>query len=519
MVLKSRAEGVRRRALLRAAGALALPGIAAPAVADGMASPASTDEFSEVARWSIPGYDDRWGAIWRYARTLHDVTVVDEYAYCAFWEAGTWILDVSDPTSPEFVGRAGHYSLEELEELTADVSRQRARLEAPGNAHYAHAEGGRLAVGAEGWDDPYTDARGPGGIRLYDVSDPSDPEEVSAIPPPRAENEARPGTWVTAHNFELRDDRLYSSWYQGGVKVHDVSDPSNPELLAWWRDPSVARFWTAQVAAGGTFVASSYDRGETEGRLYVFPDRPGRQPDPPSLVDRPPTRTPTSTPENGTTPGPTTTPNPTPPAEEPFEPLGSVAVEGAAEAVVGPDGETVYVAATDGFVVVDVSDPTNPTVLAERRGLLADHPDGPLEAVLDVAVDGDRLLVPAPARRGSPKGLLLYDVSDPADPRRVDGFHEFPSRIHNADLADGYAFLTANELPDQPMAVVEVPSDGEATPTATSGGTTTTGRTGTPPAGDGTNSGDGRSVPGFGALAALAGLGVGAYRYLRDGTG
>ncbi|MFC7231105.1 hypothetical protein ACFQMM_06225 [Saliphagus sp. GCM10025308] len=50
-------------------------------------------------------------------------------------------------------------------------------------------------------------------------------------------------------------------------------------------------------------------------------------------------------------------------AQESYEPLGSVPVDGACEVVVGDDQETAYLATVDGFATVDVSDPADPQVL------------------------------------------------------------------------------------------------------------------------------------------------------------
>ncbi|MDZ7701668.1 MAG: hypothetical protein U5J98_06145 [Halobacteriales archaeon] len=89
-----------------------------------------------------------------------------------------------------------------------------------------------------------------------------------------------------------------------------------------------------------------------------------------------------------------------------YGPLGEVEVAGAAEAVMGDDGRTAYLAATSGFATVDVSDPASPTVLAERRDLLEDRADGPMAGIIDIKVDGDRLVVPGrgtrPAARSPP---------------------------------------------------------------------------------------------------------------------
>jgi hypothetical protein len=276
----------------------------------------SADPIEEVGRWSpldadvdVPG----WADLPSVPGTIHDLYVQDDTAYCAYWDAGTWLVDVSERSSPSFVGHAGAYSLEELVELSEDGTRF-ARLfgEAPGNDHYVtvNEDASLMAVGGEGWDNPDTEVSGPGGIRLYDVTDPTNPREVSRIDPPAAADTTRSGTWVTSHNFDLRDGRLYSSWYQGGVKIHDLSDPTTPRQMAWWRDPETARFWTARSAViDDFFIASSYDLGTTEGGLYTFPDRAGEQPDPPSLTaSEAETGATTTAAENPTTDETTTTP-------------------------------------------------------------------------------------------------------------------------------------------------------------------------------------------------------------------
>ena len=120
-----------------------------------------------------------------------------------------------------------------------------------------------------------------------DVSDATNPTRLSTIAPPKSPG-AYAGTWTTSHNFDIAGDRLFSSWYQGGVKIHDISDPANPEELAWWRRPDEASFWTAKRVSDSVFLASSMGRRSNgRGGLYTFPieevtDRP--QKDPPSLT-------------------------------------------------------------------------------------------------------------------------------------------------------------------------------------------------------------------------------------------
>lgn len=229
-----------------------------------------------VGRWSLLEHDPDWEDVYWFARYLHDVYVHDDVAYLPFWDAGTYLLDVSDPEDPTYVSHVGDADPEET--LARDA--REAQFGLPGNDHYAAVDetGDLLAVGREAWATE-DDSGGPGGIDLYDASDPGQPDWLASIDPPRADDETyRGGQWTTAHNFELRDDRLYSAWYRGGVAVHDVSDPASPVERARWRDFETAAFWTARVAErGSTVVASStplVPNASTEGALYTFPADP-----------------------------------------------------------------------------------------------------------------------------------------------------------------------------------------------------------------------------------------------------
>ena len=284
----------------------------------------SGDEPEEVGRWSILDHDEAWGEVDWFLRVLHDVWVQDGIAYLAQWDAGTWIVDVSDPANPEFVSNIRADRREALAQLDEQEAINTEAIEPPGNDHYTQVseDGTLLAIGMESWDRGSTeDVGGPSGIELWDISDPGSPERRSRIEPPPTLEPTIGGVWTTSHNFELAGDRLYSAWYQGGVKIFDVSDPANPEELIWWRDPEQAAFWTARLAIPSTgeddgfFVASSYgvSNGIEEG-LFTFPDRAGQQADPPSLTDTEEagatangTGTPTGTPVGAARPGETAT--------------------------------------------------------------------------------------------------------------------------------------------------------------------------------------------------------------------
>ncbi|WP_439028508.1 LVIVD repeat-containing protein [Haloarchaeobius sp. DT45] len=271
----------------------------------------SSAPFERLATWT-PG---DWKAEWEEIppnTVLHDLYVQNGTAYCAYWDAGVFILDVSDPANPSFVGRKGDYTRDELDDLS------RAKyLEPLGNDHYVtvNDDASIMVEGGESWDtNPDDDEGGPSGLELFDISDPANPQKLSAIEPPNSvSNTYRNGTWTTAHNFELSGDRLYTGWYQGGVTVHDVSDPTTPERIAWWAAPDSYAFWTARTAVDGEFfVASGHEVGgvRSEG-LVTFPDSAGEMAEVPTDVwwgdDRPATATPTATATVRSEPTPTPT--------------------------------------------------------------------------------------------------------------------------------------------------------------------------------------------------------------------
>ncbi|MFC7197361.1 hypothetical protein ACFQL4_26485 [Halosimplex aquaticum] len=168
---------------------------------------------------------------------------------------------------------------------------------------------------------------------------------------------------------------------------------------------------------------------------------------------------------NATTATGTSTPTPTPTeaAATPtsgYEPLGSVAVEDATEAVTTTDGETAFVAALDGFAAVDLADPADPTVLAEKRDISPPGTTQVMTGIQDVKYDDGRLLVAGPANYDPDgfHGIALYDVSDPASPELLRAYQTaYP--IHNCDLSGGYAYLTGNNRDDNPLVVVDVDRD------------------------------------------------------------
>lgn len=238
----------------------------------------------ELGRWSVVSQDERWRDAEFVNWPLHDVSARDGVAILAQWDAGTWMLDVEDPADPQLVARVRGEDAGEYAGMSSDRAFEAGR-QPPGNDHFAAAndDGTIVGISVEAWDvDPPEDDVRPGAVHLYDVGDPSSPSKLSEIPAPKSSDESFEGVWTTSHNFEFRGDRLFTSWYRGGVKVHDVSDPTDPTQIAHWRNSRTTSFWTAQYATEEFFVASSRKdpRQSTEtsnltdgpgAALYTFP--------------------------------------------------------------------------------------------------------------------------------------------------------------------------------------------------------------------------------------------------------
>jgi len=232
----------------------------------------SGDDPTEAGRWSLLDDDDAWADVPAFLRAIHDIYVQDGRAYLAHWDAGTWIVDVSDPSAMSAVSRVRGRSIEDLASIDNPIAEY---TELPGNDHYVTVDESAdlLAVGAEAWDVETTgEVGGPGGIELYDISIPTDPQQLATIEAPRTPEPTTAGIWTTAHNFDFQNDRLYASWYRGGVSVHDVSDPAAPEEMVFWEDRDRASFFTA-MATDDCVVASSISsrNADTTTGLFTFP--------------------------------------------------------------------------------------------------------------------------------------------------------------------------------------------------------------------------------------------------------
>ncbi|MFQ5968536.1 MAG: LVIVD repeat-containing protein, partial [Acidimicrobiia bacterium] len=155
-----------------------------------------------VGRWELrPGEQNKY---------LHDIWVKDGLAYVSYWDDGLVILDVGaglkggTPHEPKFVSLYKY---------------------PVGNTHVAFRYRDYVFVGDEFLTCPDC-INGPRGyIHVIDVSDIDAPNEVARFEVPEA----------GAHNIWVEDDLLYIAYYQGGLRVVDVSGELRGDLYAQGR--------------------------------------------------------------------------------------------------------------------------------------------------------------------------------------------------------------------------------------------------------------------------------------------
>lgn len=190
----------------------------------------------ESGRWSTgtPG------------RFLHDLIVEDGIAYLAYWDDGLVILDVGG------AGKAGT--------LDQPVFVSRYAYGPGGRTHHAMRYKQYVFLADEGPEFIPRPANGPRGyVHVVDVSDLEHPREVAKYYP----------TEAGAHNVWLEEDRLYIAYYQGGLRVVDVSGELRGDLyqqgrqVAWVHTRggpadyamTEAFAWSPQVHKGHIFVS------------------------------------------------------------------------------------------------------------------------------------------------------------------------------------------------------------------------------------------------------------------------
>jgi hypothetical protein len=143
-------------------------------------------------------------------------------AYVAYWDLGGVVLDISDPTDVQYIGRTVYPAGSE------------------GDTHSAveNGDGSLLATTDEDFSPAFGAAKVPGDTwgfgRLWSLGNPASPAHLSDVTTPHSLTNKTNG-FYSVHNPVFKGDKLYLSWYSDGVRVFDVSRPTSPREIGFYK--------------------------------------------------------------------------------------------------------------------------------------------------------------------------------------------------------------------------------------------------------------------------------------------
>lgn len=196
----------------------------------------------------------------------HDMFVMEDpvenrtLMYAANWDAGLWIVDVTDPANPEELGGWNDFPDGHTGNLhtvaTEWIGDRRITVGSP--------EIGFVVVGGI----PYVLGEEPTGLYVWDTTDAGNIELLSfwqnPIDPYAERGADQPfqtlGERVTSsHNLQIENGRVYMAHYEFGVWVIDVSTPENqtdPKTLGYFMDPGM-NTWDVVLNQGVIYLGDA----------------------------------------------------------------------------------------------------------------------------------------------------------------------------------------------------------------------------------------------------------------------
>jgi hypothetical protein len=189
----------------------------------------------EVSRWWIPGMHTAAGEMpsWPGHRTwkLHHAIVKGDRAYCAWWDAGIVILDISDRGAPKMISQL---------EFGEEVS---------GCTHSALPLLDRGLLITTDEEVTLTREGIAKRIRVVDISDETRPRVVSTFPLPVGPFPSRPGRYGPHNLHEMRpltfqsDHIIHATYFNAGLRIYDTADPEHVQEIGYFvpRPPDASR--------------------------------------------------------------------------------------------------------------------------------------------------------------------------------------------------------------------------------------------------------------------------------------
>lgn len=146
-------------------------------------------------------------------------------AFIAYWDSGFIAVDVTNPANPVYRGRTVYAPWED------------------GDGHSSVYDDGRRLLFTQDEDFCKTSGsgieRGFGYLRVYDQRNLAAPVQIGTFKTTNSlgTDDQAAGDYVI-HLAELDGTTLYASWYSDGVRMIDVSDPTNPRETGYFVPPA-----------------------------------------------------------------------------------------------------------------------------------------------------------------------------------------------------------------------------------------------------------------------------------------
>jgi hypothetical protein len=184
---------------------------------------------NEISRWWMPGQHLAGGEnpSWtRYSNRLHHALRVGDEMWASVWQAGFRVIDVSDIKKPTTIAEHNYHpmvrepthtilpvpQLINNRRIAVVVDEEHARL--PGNGQ----------APANLWTFDVTDFSNIQGLGSFHVSEMDCPWSRVA------------GVRFGAHQFQdhLENSIICCTWFAGGLRIIDVANPAQPEEIAYF---------------------------------------------------------------------------------------------------------------------------------------------------------------------------------------------------------------------------------------------------------------------------------------------
>ena len=173
---------------------------------------------------------------------IHDVWIVDGIAYTSNWNDGVVVIDVGggdkggSPANPVEIARFRDIG---------GATHAAFPYQSPTGKFYIFMGDEIGAPGFDGQDAARTPQFMSGYIHVVDFTDPENPEEVARYEIPEA----------GSHNMWVDEDRLYAAFYQGGLRVLDISGELKGNLYHQGREIAVYKSYDPDgVVANAPFT-------------------------------------------------------------------------------------------------------------------------------------------------------------------------------------------------------------------------------------------------------------------------